>query len=328
MGYHNVSIYDEEKRFPQLFLDRKSFEKRLSFMKKNFHIITLSEAIQQINSNSLRANQIVLTFDDGLYNFKSSAYEILEKYQASATVYVITKYVENQSPNITMLIRDIVLRCKLKSINAPFYGLSIPYVLCNNDDHSRLSSWALEIVNNRCDSEDKKYIFARGLAKLLDVNYDDIIQKRIWHTLNRDELFELDRQGVDIQVHGHSHLDVLADPEIVEKDISTGKAKVKEFTSSRGQHFCYPSGIWSRKIWPVLEKLNIQSATTTHIGPNFSKTPLYALRRIMDGGDKTQLEFEYQISLVKWIASLPFNRSLLYAPTEKLKPYKETGKGM
>ena len=48
-----------------------------------------------------------------------------------------------------------------------------------------------------------------------------------------------------------------------------------------------------------------------------------ALRRVLDGEDRNQLEFEYEMSNLGWIINLVLGRARLYAPSEKAVAYSE-----
>ena len=54
----------------------------------------------------LRDHEVVLTFDDGFYNFLGRAVPLLEQYGATATVYVVSNDIETADPMFNLLLRD------------------------------------------------------------------------------------------------------------------------------------------------------------------------------------------------------------------------------
>lgn len=326
IGYHYVSIDNEVDRFPSLFLTKSSFDKRLEYINKNFKVITLDEAVRQLEAGRVEKNQVVLTFDDGLYNFKEAACPLLRKYDNPATLYVVSKYVLSQIPVITMLIRDVVSLSKIKSINTPFLSLPTPFRLESDTDKGELLQWSFQYTNGLSNDEEK-IDFIKSLAELLKVDFDLIMKKRYWHTVSANDARSLSQEGHDIQLHGHNHTDVLGALDEVENNISQCLGDVETITGKPAKDYCYPVGLWKKDVWPMLKSIGIRSAVTTLHGPNFTKTPLLALRRIMDGEDRSQLEFEFEMSFLKWMLRLPLNWRLLYEPSEKLVSYKVRNKG-
>ncbi len=60
-------------------------------------------------------------------------------------------------------------------------------------------------------------------------------------------------------------------------------------------HFCYPSGVYDKTTWPWLDRLGIKSATTVEQGLNFPKAPQLGLKRLLDGQEVQQIEFEAEL---------------------------------
>jgi peptidoglycan/xylan/chitin deacetylase (PgdA/CDA1 family) len=326
VGYHYVSIHDEHTRFPSLFLDKASFERRLEFINKKFKVITLNEAVNQIESRSIKRNQVVLTFDDGLYNFKKSAVPLLRKHRNPATLYVVSDYMLSGLPVVTMILRDILLKTNLTKLTTEFYTLETPVIISAAEGQRKFLDWAVRFSDG-LKGKESKLSFIKEVSDLLGVNSDQIIANRYWHAVSVNEVVKLADDGFDIQPHGHKHTDVLGAVSDVRANIETCINNLELLTQKPARDYCYPVGLWSKAVWPLLEQLGVRSSVTTLNGPNFVETPLYALRRIMDGEDRTQLEFEFEMSFLKWMIRLPFSPSLLYQPSEKLVSYKTSGKG-
>lgn len=56
-------------------------------------------------------------------------------------------------------------------------------------------------------------------------------------------------------------------------------------------HFCYPSGVYDRRVPPVLQALNSETATTTDLGVNFPDTDPLLLTRFVDSANIGEIEF-------------------------------------
>ena len=61
------------------------------------------------------------------------------------------------------------------------------------------------------------------------------------------------------------------------------------------RQFCYPSGIWGKRHWAILQEIGCCSAATCEPRMNSTKTSFLALGRFLDAEDIPQIEFEAEI---------------------------------
>jgi len=102
------------------------------------------------------------------------------------------------------------------------------------------------------------------------------------------------------------------DPEALAQEIDDNRARLEPIAKRRLHHFCYPSGVYERGIWPQLEALEIESATTIEQGINFAGAPPLGLKRLLDGQEVELIEFEAELcGFVELTRRLrrPFRRS-------------------
>ncbi|MGI4827292.1 MAG: polysaccharide deacetylase family protein [Janthinobacterium lividum] len=71
-----------------------SFEKQCSFVAANYHVVSLSEAVQRLKRNEPLTNMIVLTMDDGYADVHEVAFPILQKYRLPATLFITTGFIK------------------------------------------------------------------------------------------------------------------------------------------------------------------------------------------------------------------------------------------
>ena len=326
VGFHGVSLTDEEERFTTLFISPETFRRRLAHLQKHFRIISLDEAVTQLASDSIQPNQMVLTFDDGYYNFAARAAPILREFNATATVYLVSHGMVSQEPTPPLIIRDIILQTRCDQFSCTVPGIEASQPLLTSKDKAKFTHLALNHLKTLPLSGVEPIAYARHLAETLEVDFNELWDRRVWHCLNCDEVRGLSEEGFSMQVHGHLHRNVIDFPEVVEEEVSTCKSLVERATGKEARDYCYPGGLWNHQTWGALKRANIRSAVTTHYGPNFSKTPLLGLRRHLTGEDEAQLEFEFEMSGLRWLVHLLFHPSRLYEPSEKLQPYAESGK--
>jgi polysaccharide deacetylase len=97
--YHGISQDDEHEWNPGLFMRPQLFKSRLEILKQgSYRVLSLSEGLDRLAKSSLPPRSVVLTFDDGMVNFRSHALPILRKYDYPATVYLRTDYCDYRRP--------------------------------------------------------------------------------------------------------------------------------------------------------------------------------------------------------------------------------------
>lgn len=318
IGWHGVSLSDEHERFTSLFISPESFRRRLTFIKKCYEVIDLDTAIKQHESGKFKKRQIVLTFDDGFYNFFKVAAPILEEYNMTATNYVVSEPMLNQLPILILLVQEVILTCALERGEISIDGLEGTFDLSKPKERKRLINSALAKYRSMLDRDyETRFQFVKELAIALKVDIDPVIKKRVLHSMNKDEIRIIAEKGFSMQNHTDNHFNVIDYADEVYQEVKECKSKLEAVTGKEADHFCYPSGLWQKEAWRDLSRLNMRSAVTTMQGPNFSRTPVLGLRRVLNGEDRNQLQFEFELSNLSWLVYVICHPSKLFEASEK-----------
>ncbi|MCG8469009.1 MAG: polysaccharide deacetylase family protein [Gemmatimonadetes bacterium] len=325
LGYHYVSMDDEETRFPSLFLTPSQLRQRLEHLRRCYRIVSLDEAVETLRTGHPGAKRVALTFDDGLYNFAAAAVPVLEEYGAPAAVYVVTAHVVNEIPVCVMALRDVLARADVDALRAPVPELGDVPSLATDEARRAFRGRAMGHLRTLPHAGPERLDFTRRVARALDVELDEILERRTWDVLTAEEMRDLTERGFAIEAHGHNHLDAVAATDRLFDEVDRCADVIEEATGRRPVDYCYPFGLWSRAGWPALERAGVRSATTTLYGMNSPRTPRLSLRRYMDGGDMTQLEFEFELSGLRWLLWGLRHRSERWQPAEKLELYTTSG---
>src|SRR5664280_1337918 len=97
--YHGISLDDEHRWNPSMYLSPDQFRARLKCLRaRNCTVLPLGEAIDRLHDGTLPARSVVLTFDDGFHDFYAVAWPILQEFSMPATVYQTTYYAEFNRP--------------------------------------------------------------------------------------------------------------------------------------------------------------------------------------------------------------------------------------
>ncbi|WP_179137973.1 polysaccharide deacetylase family protein [Candidatus Entotheonella palauensis] len=328
IGWHAVSMTDEHQRFPELFIAPETLRCRLRYLQQHFEIISLDEALTQYERGAIRPGQAVLTFDDGYYNFAHQAAPILRQFQATATVYLLSSHMVNQEPFHAPLIKDMVSLAPLTNgcgdaQDVRFPGIQTPQALQTEADRKALAGAAQRHLSTL--PMEARTAYTRQLAESLGLDFEALSRQQVWRSLNCDEVRRLAEDGFGMQLHGHHHLNVVDFADRALNDVTTCRKLVEAASGRAAQHFCYPSGFWTREAWQMLQAAGMRSATTTRQGPNFITTPPFALRRVLDGEEQSQIEFEFGVSSLRWLIHTFFHPERRHSPSEKRARYHEDG---
>jgi peptidoglycan/xylan/chitin deacetylase (PgdA/CDA1 family) len=294
--YHGFGDNDETLFRPKLFIRTTSFEQRLQTLRsQGFKILELEAALQAMRQGCLPDFATVITIDDGFYSTYQRASQVLAKFQFPATVYVTTYYCQHQNPICRLLVQYVFWKTAKQELDLP--ASLCPFSGCFplGEAHEKDEiMWKLIDWGERECSEADRFVLAKRIAELLEVDVSEIVRDRTFHIMSADEVRSLAHKGVDIQLHTHRHR--FPADENGAQEIRDNKAVLEPLLGNQLRHFCYPSGEWSDRCWPILRSEGIDSATTCERGLNYSHTPALALKRFLDSEDVSQLEFEAEIA--------------------------------
>lgn len=94
--YHRVAELENDINF--LSVSQINFENQLIYLSKKFKILSLNELAEDLKTNNLKTNSIVITFDDGYADNLHNALPILEKHKIPATIFVTTGKIGDNAP--------------------------------------------------------------------------------------------------------------------------------------------------------------------------------------------------------------------------------------
>jgi len=169
----------------------------------------------------------------------------------------------------------------------------------------RLRFFAAE---NLLTGEEKDHALS-VLAVQLGLNFRDILRSRTLHLMNPEELCEVSRQHVDIELHTHRHK-LPIDRRLFREEIARNSELIRAATGIRPEHFCYPNGGYRPEITGWLRDAGIKSATTCDPGLVSKGTDPMLLPRVTDSNNVSQTRFE------SWLAGFGVFGPVVQTPYE------------
>ena len=298
--YHGLAMDEEYKYRSTLFIPKDFFRQRMEYLQREgYPILALGDALEALNTDLLPPCATVITMDDGWLGVYSYGLPIIEELRIPVTVYVTTYYVENPMPVFTVTLSYLFWRTRARWVDLP-RGLGT-FDLGPGADEAEKSAQKFGALLPPAE----RLEFLKELADALGVSFADIERQQLFRVMDRQQLRQLAKAGVDIQLHSHCHEWPIYDRAVVEFEIGENRRFLEPLASHRLEHFCYPSGVYGLHQGEWLAALGIKSATTIDPGLNFANTPRFALRRIVDGGKVSEIEFAAEMTgfmeIVRWI---------------------------
>lgn len=297
LAYHGVWMGDGHYgNF--LYMSPEKFAARMQWLADNgICVLPLNEALKQLANGTLPKRATVITIDDGWQSTYRYMWPELARHALPATLYVTTYYQQKQRPVFNVALSYLVNTSDVTGLALDQIIPGANAVTSNTPaEREQLLSQLQDYANTLCNDEERQALLAQ-LAQLLKRNWQQMLSEKWFHLVNSDELQSMYNDGLDIQLHTHRHRISTEDGYCIEQELAENRQMLTQTVGDKPlHHFCYPSGVFEVDVFPLLEKCNVRSATTTDIGLVDTNTPPFALPRILDGEAVSELEFEAEMS--------------------------------
>jgi peptidoglycan/xylan/chitin deacetylase (PgdA/CDA1 family) len=290
--YHGIAQHDEHMWRPSLYMSPAVFEQRLAMIKRGgYSVLPLADALRRLSHGELPPRSVVLTFDDGGVDFYRCAFPLLRSYGFPATVYQTTYYSRNQWPVFNLMLSYLLWKRSGAVLNeGGHFGL--PETMDLRTEESRAGIVA-ELVRRSedqgCTGAQKHELTVR-MARILGINYDELLSRRLLHLMTFDEIRQLAGEGIDFQLHTHRHRTPINE-KLFRREIDDNRASLHGL-GTEIVHFCYPSGVYRQEFLAWLTAEGVISATTCDADLVGARSNPLLLPRFVDTSECTQLEFE------------------------------------
>lgn len=293
--YHGVSFEDEHRWNDGLYIDRDTLRRRFEMLRDGgYRVLPLDEALKQLYRSRLPERSVVLTFDDGAYDFYAHAYPLLQEFGFPATLYLSTFYCQYQAPVFDAACAYMLWKSIGKTFDATGFipeggELRIP----DEPERRNIYIRIYRHLRQRNPSAEEKDELLDVLAARLGFDMTALRSRRMLFYMNPDEVRRVAQGGVDIQLHTHRHR-TPREREPFLREIHDNIRAIQDILGSGAvpKHFCYPSGDFAPDHQPWLREAGVESATTCQIGMATSSSNPLELPRLLDRATMSSLEFE------------------------------------
>ena len=296
--YHGVSLSDEHEWNPSLYMPPAVLGRRLEILRASrCAVLPLGEAVQRLYAGTLPARSVVVTFDDGYFDFYEQAHPLLRQFDIPATVYLTTQRCGHRGPIFRLACAYLLwkARGRVVDVRDGLRGQRTVWDLRTED--GRASAFREVIADSQAaglDLEGKDRLAAQ-VASWVGVDYEEIVRRRMLTIMTPDEVRTLSAAGIDFQLHTHSH-NTPPESDRFGREIAVNRDVIETITGRRATHFCYPSGAYRPEFLPWLAGADVVSATTCDPWLASDRTNPLLLPRFVDGTGRSAVEFEGWVS--------------------------------
>lgn len=279
LTYHRV-VNPEDSQLPVqagMFVRPETFAMQMQFLRANCSVISLSELLNKLHTNSpVAPNTVVITFDDGWEDNYLNAFPVLTEFKLKASVFLATGFIgtgklfwtdsvcyalvslwrefqKNRSPQLKAEVSEISCFQKVECFASVFHAHSI-------DSLMNCFESLLEMLKG-LDAHERMLVHERlvQVAKKFELRSPDST------FMNWKQVREMDAAGIEFGSHSHTHqyFDELSD-EQESNDISQSL----ELLRTHCMHpltnvFCYPGGRYNDAAQNFLSRHGFEYALST-----------------------------------------------------------------
>tara|TARA_B100000029_G_C17512521_1_gene936836 strand:- start:591 stop:1538 length:948 start_codon:yes stop_codon:yes gene_type:complete len=260
------------KHNDELAVSVSKFKEQLTFLKRNYNLVSLEDFLNFKKSNK---NNISITFDDGYKDNLKYALPILNELNVPATIYLVTKFFENEFSVWWYELYDFIWK-NSKNIEFEYGEKKYDISIKNNLEKLKCFKKLREVIKKLNKTEQEKFLSALTKTNFRKQYKDEFLSKEDLELLNKNKL-------ITIGAHTHNHLSLknLEEKDCI-KEISKSKEILEQLTNRRINHFSYPYGTKNdvgKREFKIVKELGFKSAVTTSVG-KISEEKLFNLPRI------------------------------------------------
>jgi peptidoglycan/xylan/chitin deacetylase (PgdA/CDA1 family) len=271
--------------------DQREFAKQLQWIKNQFNVVPLREAMQAIGTPNLPERAAAITIDDGYKDNVDYALPVIQAEKLHATFFIATCCLENKYMFHDRLSNALLLTQK-QSIALPNQGLDL--IDLSSKVH-KITALRQLIKKAKYDNLIHREEFVSNVEHELGVTASGPSM------MSRDDVLRLAKAGMEIGGHTRNHpiLRLLPD-ELALQEIALGANDLKDITGYQPKLFAFPNGRPGEDFEPrhsdMVRQAGFEYAFTTERGVvNASSNPFALPRFATWPGSKLM----YQLRLVK-----------------------------
>lgn len=238
LNYHRIGEPAEAAYDAEVFSARPhELDAQVSYWKKRFHVATLEEAIDMVESPRIhRGTSILFTFDDGYVDNFQAAFPILSGHGVQGVFFLPTSFIGTNRVSWWDQVAYVIRHSRRTRIR-----LAAPpaeFDLATDGTNAVIAS-VLDLY--RRTSESGSEAFLTHIEEACDSPRPDGSQRAF---MNWEEASDMARGGMAIGSHTHSHEILSRLPEQDQfRELATSRAMLEERLGIKVSSLSYPVGL-------------------------------------------------------------------------------------
>jgi peptidoglycan/xylan/chitin deacetylase (PgdA/CDA1 family) len=288
--YHGVSLEDEHRFRPGLFLRGETFASRLRLLRKwSMRPVTLDALYEAAGKGYFESGMVVVTIDDGWAGIAQGMLPELAKHGYPATLYLSSYFVNARRPVFKVAVAYLFWKygCRFEPRNDSRISMFNSCTMLDLEQVLEIakamgSQWEQPILEELCE------YFGESL--------DSWRRSGKFHFLDAETIRALAAEGLNVELHTHRHRFSELDCAAAAREIAANSLYIKSLTGRCPRHFCFPRGEYRPEQLSILQSAGILTATTTRNELVSLSDSRLEWPRIVDSESVTELEFEAELT--------------------------------
>src|SRR5262249_42362411 len=164
---HGVSLDEEHGGRRFLYISPQQLDRRLEILRQgDYNVLPLAEALERLSRRDLPPRSVVLTFDDGPYDFYKQAYPRLRHHRFPATVYLTTYYSDLQRPVFGLMCSYLLWKARNHgTAEIKEFGVAAPVTLASSEEREQTAGQVVQWADRQNLTGEQKDQIATRLAE-------------------------------------------------------------------------------------------------------------------------------------------------------------------
>ena len=262
LTYHRVIDGDKPQQSSSIAISRNNFSNHLAELRKHFVFVQLDELLNMsVSERKCGGPYCALTFDDGWYDNYEVAMPILKQFNAPATIFICTSYVDTERRYWWEALEECL---EVYSKLSPEEQLETLKTL-----HETIKNMpeGISITKETLIPWCKKHK-TEILEKFVDTFLNKInIKVQMKNSLSSAEIREMQKNGCSFGSHTANHVILPVETEeVVRHELAESLEYLRAITGKREILFAYPNGEYSPRDVALVEETGFFASVTVRPG--------------------------------------------------------------
>ena len=262
LAYHRVFEGDTPQRASSIAISRSNFSNQLAGLKKHFVLVQLDELLaMSANERKAGGPYCALTFDDGWHDNYAVALPILKQFNAPATIFICTSYVDTYRRYWWEALEECLQAySKLSASKQAEVRDALIAVLEDTPEETRITKESLiPWCKKHKAAEIEKFVGA--FASKLNIT----TQKQ--SSLSSAEIREMQKNGCSFGSHTANHAILPVETEdVARNELAESLEYLRAITGKKDILFAYPNGDHSPRDVALVAETGFWASVTVRPG--------------------------------------------------------------